>query len=229
MARLQEQTIGLPECGEHNPSLYCLTQYFLDPDLGIGLFNHAESNIDSRSTIFAYSLLILIFTYIPLLKTRASISYQRCKMWLQNLEVPGNVIPLRDGVRSVFGYVVETVYPQFLLDKVIWHPDAPRWVKTLRKLFSASALKIRNDWQAIVLRIFYLGAWIFYFLCFRVFMRSLYLFIENQMVSFDWTFGQIVGITVWAEPLVEYAYLEISEFACVVKSVVLCLYGQLLI
>ena len=31
------------------------------------------------------------------------------------------------------------------------------------------------------------------------------------MVSFEWSFGQIVGITVWAEPLVEYAYLEISE------------------
>lgn len=36
------------------------------------------------------------------------------------------------------------------------------------------------------------------------------LFLEFGMVNSNWNFGQIVGITVWAEPLVEYAYLELS-------------------
>ena len=225
LATLQAHKIGLSECGNHDPAVYCLTQYHFPTH-----FRHAfipDFDIDSGEHMFAYSLLILMLMYIPLLKARISRSYQRCTMWLCHLKVFGRFMPLLDGMRSVFGRIVKTVCPRLLT--VIWSSDAPQWVKILRQLFGAGVLKIRNDWQAVVLRIFYLVNWVFYFFCFKVFVLSLYLFIQNNMVNFDWTFGQIVGITVWAEPLVEYAYLEISESAQDVKSIVLCLFGQLLI
>lgn len=193
------QVIGVPECGNYDPSVYCLVRYFDDTD-------------SYGAITFCYSLTILILLYTPSLKTRVSRFYQRCKTRLRHIKVLGLVVPRLDGVRSIFGRVFKRV------NEIIWRPDAPRWVITLRKLFGAGALNIRNDWQAIVLRFFYLAAWILYLLCFRVFMGNLYLFIDNGMVSFEWSFGQIVSITVWAEPLVEYAYLEISESARVVKS-----------
>ena len=192
--RKKTQKNDLLDCGNYDPSVYCLTRHF--------------DNTDSYGTIiFFYSLIILILLYVPLLKTRLSRFYQRCKTRLRHIKVLGIVVPRLDGVRSIFGRVFNI---------------------TLRKLFGAGALNIRNDWQAIVLSFFYLAAWILYLLCFRAFMEDLYLFIDNGLVDFKWTFGQIVGITVWAEPLVEYAYLEISESAPVVKSTILRLCRQLL-
>ena len=191
----------LSECGNHDPTIYCLTRYFDYTDLGS----------DSGAIIFAYSLLILILLYIPLLKTRISRSFQRFKMRLRQLEAFGIIVPLLDTTKAVFGRVFKKVYTRSLIDRVIWRPDAPRWVIKLKELSEAGTLKVRNDWQAIAVQIFYLAAWAFYFFCFSVFMKDLRLFLDQGMINFDWSFGQIVGITVWAEPLVEYAYLEISE------------------
>ena len=201
MNAIKRQESSLPECGNHDPSAYCLTRYFDDTDLG------SSSGI----IIFAYSLLILILSYVPLLKTRVLISYQRCQMRLRHLEVFGSVVPLLDRVRSIFGRVFEKVYTRFLVDGDFWHTHEPQWVIKLRKLIGTVAWLVRNNWQAIALNIFYLAAWALYLFYFKIFMGNLKLFVVNGMVNFEWSFGQIVGITVWAEPLVEYAYLEISE------------------
>lgn len=207
MTTLQGQKSDLSECGNHDPTVYCLSRYFDYTDLGS----------DSGVVIFAYSLLILILLYIPLLKTRISRSFQRFKMRLRQLEAFGIVVPLLDTTKAVFGRVFKKVYTRSLIDRVIWRPDAPRWVIKLKELSDAGSLKVRNDWQAIAVQIFYLTAWAFYFFYFSIFIKNLKLFLDNDMINFDWSFGQIVGITVWAEPLVEYAYLEISECPHAVK------------
>ena len=201
MKTFRAQKLGLSECGNHDPFVYCLFRYFDDTDLG--------SN--SGVVIFGFSLQILILSYIPLLKTRVSRSYQSCHMRLRHLGIFRNIAPLLDRVRSIFGRVFKTVYTRSLKDKIIWRPDAPRWVIKLRELCVAGALKVRSDWQAIALNIFYFVVWAFYLFYFTIFMKILKLFLDQRMVNFEWSFGQIVGITVWAEPLVEYAYLEISE------------------
>ena len=219
MTTLQDQSLGLSDCDNYDSSVYCLARYFDDTDLG--------SN--SGVIIFAYSLLILIILYIPLLKTRVSRFYRRGQMRLRHLEIFRIVVPLYDRVSSKLGRAFEIVYTRSLVEKKIWSTDAPRWMITLRKWIGTGALIVRNDWQAIALNIFFLAAWGFYLFYFSVFMNILMLFLDNRMVNFEWSFGQIVGITVWAEPLVEYAYLELSECPHAGKSIgVLHLFQRLL-
>ncbi len=47
---------------------------------------------------------------------------------------------------------------------------------------------------------------------FKIFITDLEWFAYNGVDSSSWSFGQIVAITVWAEPLCEYFHLELREF-----------------
>lgn len=46
---------------------------------------------------------------------------------------------------------------------------------------------------------------------FKIFIQDLKWFAYNGVDSRTWSFGQIVAITVWAEPLCEYFHLELRE------------------
>ena len=37
-------------------------------------------------------------------------------------------------------------------------------------------------------------------------------FFEHSVISYEWSFGQIIAVTVWLPPLVEYVYIEWSRF-----------------
>ena len=47
---------------------------------------------------------------------------------------------------------------------------------------------------------------------FKIFIQDLEWFAYNGVDSSSWSFGQIVAISVWAEPLCEYLHLELREF-----------------
>ena len=46
---------------------------------------------------------------------------------------------------------------------------------------------------------------------FVIFIQDLTWFAYNGVDSSKWSFGQIVAISVWAEPLCEYLHLELRE------------------
>lgn len=51
-----------------------------------------------------------------------------------------------------------------------------------------------------------------YIYWFAVFIKDLEWFAYNGVDVHSWSFGQVVAITVWAEPLCEYFHLELREF-----------------
>ena len=51
-----------------------------------------------------------------------------------------------------------------------------------------------------------------YIYWFVVFIKDLKWFAYNGVAKDSWSFGQVVAITVWAEPLCEYFHLELREF-----------------
>ena len=51
-----------------------------------------------------------------------------------------------------------------------------------------------------------------YIYWFVVFINDLAYFANNGVDVDSWSFGQVVAITVWAEPLCEYFHLELREF-----------------
>ena len=50
-----------------------------------------------------------------------------------------------------------------------------------------------------------------YFHWFKIFIQDLEWFAYNGVDIHSWSFGQIVAITVWAEPLCEYFHLELRK------------------
>ena len=112
----------------------------------------------------------------------------------------------------------------------------PRWIQSewfikvmdttsrdlrLRGLLTEDAI-MRNsksfgstDWlkasQTAFIVLFYgtlLGLYVYFFI---MYCQDLAWFASQGIVSKSWSFGQIVAITVWAEPLCEYIHLEIRE------------------
>ena len=61
----------------------------------------------------------------------------------------------------------------------------------------------------------YLLFFFLYIYWFAVFIKDLEWFAYNGVAVNSWSFGQVVAITVWAEPLCEYFHLELREFPCI--------------
>ena len=57
-----------------------------------------------------------------------------------------------------------------------------------------------------------------FFHWFKIFIQDLEWFAYNGVDIHTWSFGQIVAITVWAEPLCEYFHLELRESFHISKS-----------
>ena len=81
-------------------------------------------------------------------------------------------------------------------------------IKTFKAFKSADWLTAS---QSTFIVLFYATISGFYIYFFVIFCQDLAWFASNG-VSKSWSFGQIVAITVWAEPLCEYIHLEIREF-----------------
>ena len=64
----------------------------------------------------------------------------------------------------------------------------------------------------------YLLFFCLYIYWFAVFIKDLKWFAYNGVAVDSWSFGQVVAITVWAEPLCEYFHLELREFPGIPNS-----------
>ena len=64
----------------------------------------------------------------------------------------------------------------------------------------------------------YLLLFCLYIYWFAVFIKDLEWFAYNGVAVDSWSFGQVVAITVWAEPLCEYFHLELREFPSIPTS-----------
>ena len=64
----------------------------------------------------------------------------------------------------------------------------------------------------------YLLFFCLYIYWFAVFIKDLEWFAYNGVAVNSWSFGQVVAITVWAEPLCEYFHLELRELPAIPNS-----------
>lgn len=72
-----------------------------------------------------------------------------------------------------------------------------------------------SSWEALT-KLVNLAILAVYISCFVIFMENLRILNSPEFGMIDtssWSFGQIVAITVWAGPIVEYIHLEMSKFA----------------
>ena len=94
------------------------------------------------------------------------------------------------------------------------HSQQLQWLpKKLQGPCRVPFLLLCLHWRRYLINLIYTIIWFFYLVFFASLLRYFWIFArgESSSVSKNWTFGQIVGITVWAEPLVEFMYLEISK------------------
>lgn len=73
---------------------------------------------------------------------------------------------------------------------------------------------LMDDWStklsSIMVFLFYFLFFAIYIYCFCTYLSDLYGF--RDIVDFNtWSFGQIVAIIVWTQPLCEYLHLELRE------------------
>ena len=103
----------------------------------------------------------------------------------------------------------------------------PSWIKfggfTKRKRTTSMTTPLQGSlngsepkqWSKICWKYFivlsYLFVFIYYIVGFSIFCQDLAWFASHGVDSKTWSFGQIVAITVWAQPLCEYFHLELRE------------------
>ena len=197
----QSQTSSLSECGYHDPTVYCFSPFFDD-----------GNPFSSLNDTFAYSLTILILLYLDMLKSRIATIYQRCKTWLRRFRAFEIITSLVTKVESALSRLHEWMYRQTKASKTSWNPHLPHGILLVRNFLAGCVLKILKNWQKLGLGFLWFVVWSWYLFCFFSAFITLYILLLRDMINFSWTFGQIVGITVWLEPCVEYAYLESREF-----------------
>lgn len=64
---------------------------------------------------------------------------------------------------------------------------------------------------------FYLVFFGLYIHWFKIFIQDLAWFAYNGVDRHSWSFGQIVAVSVWAEPLCEYFHLELREWSSILN------------
>lgn len=82
----------------------------------------------------------------------------------------------------------------------------------------ASTLDLPSTITSAALFSMYLIFFGLYIHWFKIFIQDLEWFGYNGVDVNSWSFGQVVAITVWAEPLCEYFHLELREFPDVLDS-----------
>ena len=210
----QAQAGGVSECGNHDPTVYCLQRY-LDERSGqfIAVLILEILNAflpDPLTGIFSFSLTILVLLYVDMLKFRIVTFYQRHKTWLRRFRAWGIIISLAIRAESTVTHLFQWIYRHLQAKKTSRSPNILHWISRLRNFLAACVLKVMNDWQKMAGKFLWFVVWAWYLHSFLGYFEIIY-FNLSQLVDDSWSFGQIVGITIWAEPLVEYAYLEIRE------------------
>jgi len=202
MDYLAKQSSSMELCGNQDPTLYCLERYMDGETLG--------SN--STNNMLIISLLVLVYLIMNLLPISESSFYNHCRAYLKRSKAFRVTAGMVARIKSMVRHILDFCYIRLVARKETWNPNTPLWILKLRNALAASFLRISEDWRPILVNLLYTLAWGVYLFYFSELMSYLELFLTYGMINFSWNFGQIVGITVWAEPLVEYAYLELSTF-----------------
>ena len=188
----------ITDCGGHDPTLYCLERLLDGSELG--------------SDLLIFSFIILGFLIIDNLAITETTSYLRCRSWLERSVVYQKMSAFAARALSMTLQFPAQIYTQLGANRAYWNPATPRWILTLQNALAVSIKRCRKEWRNIMIYLLYATAWGFYIYYFSILLDSYTSFLDFGMVNSAWNFGQIVGITVWAGPLVEYAYLELSTF-----------------
>ena len=189
MDDLAKKSSTMEFCGNQDPTLYCLERYMDDATIGSS----------STNIMLIFSLIILVYLIVDLLPIPKSMFYIYCSARLE-----------RSKTFRITAAMVARVLSkarQFLDLSYIWLA-----ARRERNGFAASVLRISEYWRSMLVIFLYTSAWGLYLFFISELMSYFQLFLTYGMVNRTWNFGQIVGITVWAEPLVEFAYLELSTF-----------------
>lgn len=113
----------------------------------------------------------------------------------------------------------------FLTDRYIrlQHNTLPTMMSLIRRFHQdvkshASVLDSPSTMTSAAVVSMYLLFCCLYIYWFAVFIKDLEWFAHNGVSVDSWSFGQVVAITVWAEPLCEYFHLELREFPGIFHS-----------
>ena len=205
---LRTQTNDIRACGNHDPTTYCLD---LPADSALG--------DNSRFTVLGFSLCVLGLIYADLLRARLYSIHQRQKSKFQNNSNIATVGSYLAHATLAIGHLYGMIEKMLQTNGRFGLPSRPPWLCSLSKVSGRSYTYVKKKWRNLAIELLLLTVWVLYILFFTIFMTSLRVFLSSGLVNFDWSFGQIVGITVWAEPLVEYFYLETSESLCILDYV----------
>lgn len=205
MDYLAKQTNAMDQCGFQDPTLYCLERYIDAITLG--------SN--STNNMLIFSLVVLVYLIVNLLPMSESSFYNHCRVYCKRSKTFRFTAGMVTRIQSMVRQYLDLFYIRLEAKKETWNPNTPLWILKLRNALAASFLRLSEDWRPIFVISLYTSAWFVYLVYISDLMSYFQLFLSYGMINFTWNFGQIVGITVWAEPLVEYAYLELSTFSIV--------------
>lgn len=97
------------------------------------------------------------------------------------------VFRLTDGFGGAFYAIVYEVFPKY----------AEKWSKWRRKLYSINAIAFLSP----LLNLFFL-----------IYLCSHLRYMAGVEDSTHWTFGQIVAVTIFAPPLIEYIYFVVCKY-----------------
>lgn len=199
MEYLGSQPSTMDQCGSKDPTLYCL-EWYMD----------GESIGTNSTTMLIFSLVVLVYLILNLIPISESALYNRCMTRCKRWKVFRVTAGMVYRIRSVVRRYLDLCYTRLLAKKETWNPNTPLLILKLRNALAASFLRISEDWRPILVISLYASAWGVYLSYITDLMSYFQIFLTYGMINNSWNFGQIVGITVWAEPLVEYAYLELS-------------------
>ena len=215
---------GTSACGGKDPTIWCLdTSPFRDKSIGL----RGTGNGDDVVPLLIFSTIILVFVILEAMQIQNTVMARDWKRrFLSSKKLDKVQISL---VRS-WSFTAQKVRD---LNNLCWgskagqalhieNPRHSRWYPSkLLRLLNKTLRQIRFHWKRYMVNIMYFTIWILY-ICF--FSQSMTYFAsfaggETNLVSRNWTFGQIVGMTVWAEPLVEFLYLEISKYCSILQAI----------
>ena len=81
----------------------------------------------------------------------------------------------------------------------------PSFRQRLESMWTKCVAVVTSEWTFLIISAAFLVCFVFQF-------RTFYAFLQVGLVELDnWAFGQVIALTVWVPPLVEYAHLQISK------------------
>ena len=226
---LQPASSGHADCGGKSPATFCLSP---------GSVDTTSTRWMGGTSVFVFSILILTSIFID----QSRIFYQpwfrrvvellhrvpkilkRYVLQCQYLfQLRLNSCRKRTDLIDRYSDYIQGQFHNLLK----WFQSSRRWLKLSKmikpviakgisgsiRFFQWAELNSFRTWKRIITKLVFLGISIMFMIFFVAYFRQLAFFISISAVSrSSWSFGQIVGMTVWIPAIIEYANLEIRKW-----------------